>query len=82
MALPEPPQPPPEFTATLRPYQSEGLRWLSALRHYELGGILADDMGLGKTIQLLAHLSCQKAAGALRHPAMVVTATSRPLRYT
>ncbi len=76
LALPSPPVLPDTFTATLRPYQGEGLHWLSALRHYELGGILADDMGLGKTVQLLAHLCCQKAAGALLHPAMVVTATS------
>jgi superfamily II DNA or RNA helicase len=76
LALPSPPLLPESFAAELRPYQGEGLHWLSALRHYELGGILADDMGLGKTVQLLAHLCCQKAAGKLTHPAMVVTATS------
>ena len=76
LALPTAPVLPDSFTAELRPYQTEGLHWLSALRHYELGGILADDMGLGKTIQLLAHICCQKAAGTLDRPAMVVTATS------
>jgi superfamily II DNA or RNA helicase len=40
--------------ATLRPYQLEGYRWLSARWDAGLGGILADDMGLGKTLQLLA----------------------------
>ncbi len=76
LALPTPPVLPETFNAELRPYQSEGLHWLSALRHYELGGILADDMGLGKTVQLLAHVCCQQAAGTLNNPAMVVTATS------
>lgn len=76
MAPPESPHLPDDFVAELRPYQQQGLAWLSALHHYELGGILADDMGLGKTIQLLAHLACQKAKNALTDPALVVTATS------
>jgi superfamily II DNA or RNA helicase len=44
------------LSATLRPYQAEGLRWLLALRSLGLGACLADDMGLGKTIQILAFL--------------------------
>lgn len=47
---------PDDVTATLRPYQLEGVRWLAALRDAELGGILADDMGLGKTIQAICAL--------------------------
>ena len=42
------------FRATLRPYQLEGLRWLTALSRADTGAVLADDMGLGKTMQVLA----------------------------
>ena len=42
--------------ATLRPYQSVGVRWLRLLAKLQLGACLADDMGLGKTIQVLALL--------------------------
>ncbi|XXF75383.1 DEAD/DEAH box helicase [Myxococcaceae bacterium GXIMD 01537] len=47
---------PSDLDATLRPYQQEGIRWLSFLRGAGLGGILADDMGLGKTLQTLCVL--------------------------
>ncbi|MGH3787784.1 MAG: DEAD/DEAH box helicase [Pseudonocardiaceae bacterium] len=50
----QPLQPPPTFTATLRPYQQRGLSWLAFLSSLGLGSCLADDMGLGKTVQLLA----------------------------
>ena len=50
----QPLQPPPGFTATLRPYQQRGLSWLTFLSSLGLGSCLADDMGLGKTVQLLA----------------------------
>jgi non-specific serine/threonine protein kinase len=42
------------LTATLRPYQAAGVKWLWHLYNLRLGGCLADDMGLGKTIQVLA----------------------------
>ncbi|MEM7154533.1 MAG: DEAD/DEAH box helicase [Myxococcota bacterium] len=42
--------------ATLRDYQSDGVRWLGFLRQAQLGGLLADDMGLGKTLQALCAL--------------------------
>ena len=67
---------PPEFLAALRPYQAEGVAWLSLLREVGLGGILADDMGLGKTVQALAFVSIEKAAGRLDRPALVVAPTS------
>ena len=67
---------PPGFLAALRPYQAEGVAWLSLLREVGLGGILADDMGLGKTVQALAFLSIEKAAGRLDRPALVVAPTS------
>ena len=50
--LPEAPLP-ADLTATLRPYQQQGLNWLAFLRSAGLGGILADDMGLGKTLQAM-----------------------------
>jgi superfamily II DNA or RNA helicase len=44
----------------LRPYQKQGVAWLSFLRANGFGGILADEMGLGKTLQTLAFLrSCR-----------------------
>jgi superfamily II DNA or RNA helicase len=47
---------PADLNADLRPYQKDGVAWLTALRDTSLGGILADDMGLGKTLQTLAVL--------------------------
>jgi superfamily II DNA or RNA helicase len=49
-----PVDPPPGFTAQLRPYQQRGVAWLAFLSSLGLGACLADDMGLGKTVQLLA----------------------------
>ena len=62
--------------AELRPYQHQGLDWLQFLRHHGLAGILADDMGLGKTLQTLAHIQCEKEAGRLDRPALVVMPVS------
>lgn len=47
---------PSDLTATLRPYQRQGVDWLAFLRTAGLGAVLADDMGLGKTLQALAAL--------------------------
>lgn len=44
---------PPVVVHVLRDYQKTGFKWLTALKSYGLGGILADDMGLGKTIQAI-----------------------------
>ncbi len=52
--------PGPGFSATLRPYQRDGLKWLLFLSRMQLGACLADDMGLGKTIQILAMISFLK----------------------
>ncbi len=62
--------------AELRPYQHQGLDWLQFLRSHGLAGILADDMGLGKTLQTLAHIQCEKEAGRLDRPALVVVPVS------
>ncbi|NGX38184.1 MAG: RNA polymerase-associated protein RapA [Chlamydiae bacterium] len=48
------------LNATLRPYQLEGIKWLSLLSGLGLGACLADDMGLGKTLQVLALLILQQ----------------------
>lgn len=47
---------PDHIKASLRSYQETGVRWMSMLTHYQLGGILADDMGLGKTVQAITFL--------------------------
>ncbi|MFJ4591104.1 MULTISPECIES: SNF2-related protein [unclassified Kitasatospora] len=56
---------PPDFRATLRPYQERGLAWLRAMAGLGLGAVLADDMGLGKTVQTLALLATEQAEGAV-----------------
>lgn len=47
---------PRSLKATLRPYQEQGLSWLSFIHEIGSGGVLADDMGLGKTVQTIALL--------------------------
>lgn len=61
------PSHPEDLRAELRPYQREGVAWLSFLREAGLGGLLADDMGLGKTLQ---------AACVLEPGSLVVAPTS------
>lgn len=67
---------PKSFTATLRPYQQEGLNWLQFLREHQFGGILADDMGLGKTVQMLAHLLVEKTNKRFTKPCLIIAPTS------
>jgi superfamily II DNA or RNA helicase len=67
---------PPGLRATLRPYQLEGLAWLTSLARAGLGGVLADDMGLGKTLQTIAYLVVEHQARRLSRPALIVTPTS------
>ena len=47
---------PKGLNANLRPYQNEGVNWLSFLKDHGLGALLADDMGLGKTLQSICIL--------------------------
>jgi len=56
--------PPATLSATLRPYQLDGFRWLAFLWEHQLGGVLADDMGLGKTLQTLALVCHAREAAA------------------
>ncbi len=65
-SIPEAPLP-ADLTATLRPYQRQGVSWLSFLRDAQLGAVLADDMGLGKTLQAIC---------ALKGKTLVVAPTS------
>ncbi|ANM32212.1 helicase [Acidobacteria bacterium Mor1] len=58
---------PGDLEAELRPYQRQGIDWLSFHREAGLGALLADDMGLGKTLQALC---------ALRGRTLVVAPTS------
>jgi len=53
-----------ELNATLRPYQSDGVRWLWFMSQLGLGACLADDMGLGKTIQVIDLILQLKATGS------------------
>jgi SNF2 family DNA or RNA helicase len=73
---------PPSFTASLRPYQQQGVNWLQHLREDGLGGLLADDMGLGKTAQTIAHIAIEEAAGRMDRPALVVVPTSLVPNWT
>ncbi|RLK58966.1 SNF2 helicase protein [Actinokineospora cianjurensis] len=69
---PEPLVSPPGLKASLRDYQSRGVRWLHRMTTLGFGGCLADDMGLGKTITLIAlHL-----ARAATEPTLVVCPAS------
>lgn len=60
--------------AILRDYQMDGIKWLTQLSEYGLGGVLADDMGLGKTLQVIAMLSEENANKDIK--ALVVVPTS------
>ena len=67
-----------DLNATLRPYQIEGVRWLSFMTELGLGACLADDMGLGKTIQVIDLLLQRKrsaGAGKTRPSLLIVPAT-------
>ncbi|KAJ8598993.1 hypothetical protein CTAYLR_009472, partial [Chrysophaeum taylorii] len=63
---------PRELTATLRPHQEEGLRWLVSMHDDGVSQILGDEMGLGKTIQTIALLTYLKFSRKLRGPSLVV----------
>ncbi|MDR1110612.1 MAG: DEAD/DEAH box helicase [Deltaproteobacteria bacterium] len=69
-------EPPETLNAVLRPYQKEGLAWLSLLSGLGLGACLADDMGLGKTIQVLALLLLIKKKDPWVAPSLLVVPAS------
>ncbi len=47
----------------LRPYQREGVQWMSRLLEHGCHCLLADEMGLGKTVQVIALMKDRLAAG-------------------
>jgi len=63
------------FKAKLRPYQENGVRWLSFLHSLNFGMCLADDMGLGKTVQVLALLHLLKHKGGKGASLLVIPAS-------
>ncbi len=66
---------PEDLTATLRPYQETGYKWLKGLDHYGFGGILADDMGLGKTLQVISFIAGSLGKGDTK-PYLVICPSS------
>src|SRR5579872_345179 len=69
-------QPGRDLSATLRPYQDQGVRWLWFMTELGLGACLADDMGLGKTIQVIDLLLQRKHETAQRRGASKDAKTS------
>ncbi|MCI5604928.1 MAG: DEAD/DEAH box helicase [Clostridia bacterium] len=63
------PKIPEELKGVLRPYQIDGVKWMSQLSQFGFGGVLADDMGLGKTLQVIAYVHGKKPD----MPALIVT---------
>lgn len=57
----------------LRPYQADGVRWMSKLADLGMGGILADDMGLGKTLQTLTLLKLRGGSALVVCPSSLVS---------
>lgn len=61
------------LAAMLRPYQMEGVCWMTSRVLRGRGGILADEMGLGKTVQSIAvTLFFKQRKGPQGGPVMVV----------
>lgn len=60
----------------LRPYQTEGFRWLSARCDTGFGGILADEMGLGKSVQIIALLLARRDEALGAGPSLIVCPAS------
>lgn len=69
-------QVPEGLNATLRPYQEEGLRWLSARLDAGFGGVLADEMGLGKSVQLISLLVARADQAREVGPSLIVCPSS------
>lgn len=68
---------PENLTATLRPYQLAGFRWMVRNSSIGFGSLIADDMGLGKTVQVIATLLKFKQEGKLeKEKALVIVPTT------
>jgi superfamily II DNA or RNA helicase len=66
---------PQMLTASLRPYQHDGVAWLSQMHRLGVGRILADDMGLGKTLMSMTLLAKSREQEGQK-PNLVVAPTS------
>lgn len=69
-------QPGHDLSATLRPYQADGVRWLWFMTELRLGACLADDMGLGKTLQMIDLWLQRKRTRARNGPNLLVVPAS------
>ena len=67
---------PARLTATLRPYQRDGLDFLAFVTGLGMGAVLADDMGLGKTVQALAWIEWLRERDPVGGPVLVVCPAS------
>jgi SNF2 family DNA or RNA helicase len=68
---------PEHLTATLRPYQLAGFRWMVRNSYIGFGSLIADDMGLGKTVQVIATLLKFKQESKLeKEKALVIVPTT------
>ncbi|OJJ57795.1 hypothetical protein ASPSYDRAFT_47020 [Aspergillus sydowii CBS 593.65] len=67
---PEPAAQPVGISRTLKPFQLEGLNWMTRQEKTQYkGGLLGDEMGMGKTIQAVSLLMSDYPAG---RPSLVV----------
>eukprot|EP01133_Synstelium_polycarpum_P015297 gene15297-18116_t len=57
---------------SLRPYQLEGLNWLSYCWHNRRNSILGDEMGLGKTVQSVSIIETLRKKHGIRGPFLCV----------
>lgn len=60
----------------LRPYQLEGLNWLSFCWYNRRNSILADEMGLGKTVQSVSILEFLHRIHKIRGPFLIIAPLS------
>ena len=68
---------PGELTATLRPYQLAGYRWMMQNSAIGFGSLIADDMGLGKTVQVIAAILKFRQEGKLdKNKVLVIVPTT------
>ncbi len=68
---------PENLTATLRPYQLAGYRWMVQNAAIGFGSLIADDMGLGKTVQVIAAILKFKQEGKLeKNKVLVIVPTT------
>lgn len=52
------------YLKCLRPYQAEGVAWMSRLLNHDCHCLLADEMGLGKTVQVIALIESEMKTGS------------------